>query len=249
MSFLRRLVSTYARIVRTYVAWAPSILLMAFVVFVPLGLFDALVAEIDVESLDLDSGIKIAALLAAVAVVTTTGLLGEVFFAGAVSLSLTHTNEDRPPRLSEIARELNYRRLIVVDVAYVALVVVGLIFVVVPGVLVFVWLGLAGPAVELEKRTVVGAFKRSFQLVRGNFWLVFWILAPIEVIGDALGDGIAGLVHDLLGHNLFSSWLAETGSNIVLSPIFAVAAVLLTVDLIKARDGSGPRLNSARVPA
>jgi hypothetical protein len=244
VSFLRRLGATYARIGRTYLAWAPAILLLAVVVFVPLGLLDALAAEIDVESLDLDSGLKVAALVGTVALVTTTGLLGEVFFAGAVSLSLTHPEHDRPPPISHIARALNYRRLIAVDILYVAMVVVGLLFVFVPGALAFVFFGLAGPAVELERRTVRGAFARSYQLVRGNFWLVFWILAPIEVVGDGLGEAFVDLVHNLLGHNFWASWLAEVGSNIVLSPLFAVAAVLLTVELIHQKDGSGPRLNS-----
>lgn len=244
MSFLRRLGATYARIGRTYWSWAPAILLLALIVFVPLGLLDALVGEINVESLDLDSGIKIAALVATIAIVTTTGLLGEVFFAGAVAVSLTHPEHDRAPPLLHIARELNYRRLIAVDVLYVAMVVVGLLLLFVPGALVFVFHGLAGPAVELEEHSVRGAFRRSFQLVRGNFWLVFWVLVPIEVIGDALGDAIANLVHNLLGHTFLASWLAETASNIVLSPFFAVAAVLLTVDLINRKDGTGPRLRS-----
>ena len=244
MSFLRRLGATYARIGRTYWSWAPAILLLAIVVFVPLGLLDALAAEVEVESLDLDSGIKIAALIGAIALVTTTGLLGEVFYAGAVSISLTHPEHDRPPPISHIARRLNYGRLIVVDLLYVAAVLVGLILIFVPGALVFVFFGLAGPAVELEDRTVGGAFRRSFQLVRGNFWLVFWVLVPIEVVGDVLGNAIADLVHDLLGHTFFAGWLAESASNIVLSPFFAVAAVLLTVDLINRRDGSGPLLRS-----
>ncbi|MGV1048439.1 MAG: hypothetical protein ACOYD4_07945 [Solirubrobacterales bacterium] len=245
MGFLRRLGASYARIGRTYRSWAPAILLLAVVVFVPLGLLDALALQVDVESLDLDSGLKLAALVAAVAVVTTTGLLGEVFFAGAVAISLTYPEHDRPPPLSHIARRLNYRRLIVVDVLYVVMVVIGLVLLVVPGALVFVLFGLAGPAVELEERTVRGAFARSFQLVRTDFWLVFWVLVPIELVGDALGEGIVHLAHDLLGDTFLASWLAEAASNTILSPLFAVAAVLLTVELINRKDGSGPRLNSA----
>jgi hypothetical protein len=48
---------------------------------------------------------------------------------------------------------------------------------------------------------------------------------------------------------LLAGWLAESLSNIVLSPLFAIAAVLLTIDLIAAKDGDGPRLNSAPAPA
>lgn len=248
MRLLRRVGSTYARIGRTYWSWKWALLLLGLVIFVPLGLFDALALEADVDSLDLDSGIKIAALIGAVAVVTTTGLLGEVFFSGAVAISLTHPEGDRPPPLSHIARRLNYRRLIVIDILYVVLVAVGLALLIVPGVLAFIWFGLAGPIVELEERGVRAAFTRSLEIVRGNFWFVFWVLAPIEVAGDAAGEGLEHLVHDWLGESLASTWLSEAASNIVLSPLFAVAAVLLTVELIHRKDGDGPRINSSGVP-
>jgi hypothetical protein len=148
-----------------------------------------------------------------------------------------------------IARRLNYRRLIAVDVVYVALVVVGLLFLFVPGVLAFVWFGLAGPVVEIEERTVRGALVRSWRLVRGSFWIVFLVLAPIEIAGDIAGEGIASLIHGALGDSLLAGWLAESLSNIAFSPIFAVAAVLLTLELIKEKDGAGPRLNSAPAPS
>lgn len=241
---LRRLGAAYARIWRTYVAWMPSLLLLALVIFLPLGLIDSLAINVDVNALDLTSGIKVAALLLAVAAVVTTGLLGDVFFSGAVAVSLTHPDHDRPPPIGHIARELNYGRLIAVDVLYVAAVAIGLALVVVPGILVFVWLGLSGPIVELEDRRVRRAFARSVRLIRGNFWFVFWILVPIEVAGDAIGEAVAAAVHAQFGHTLVAGWIAETASNVVLSPFFAVAAVLLTVDLIHLKDGEGPRLNS-----
>lgn len=245
MTLLQRLGSTYARIGRTYWSWKWGLLLLGLVIFVPLGLLDALALQVEVDSLDLDSGIKVAALILAVALVTTTGLLGEVFFSGAVAISLTHPENERPPPLSHIARQLNYRRLIAVDLLYVLLVVVGLTALILPGALVFVFLGLAGPVVELEQRTVRGAFTRSWEIVWGNFWFVFWVLAPIEVVGDAAGEALVHFVHDWLGETFLASWLSEASSNIVLSPLFAVAAVLLTVELINRKEGSGPRLHSA----
>jgi hypothetical protein len=242
----RRIASLYADIGRVYRDWWASILLLAVVVFVPLGLIDAAAAQVDLDSLDVDSGLKLFALVAAAGAVTTTGLLGEVFFAGAISVSLT-LPEDRPPRLGEIARHLKYGRLIVLDVVYVILVAVGLLLIVVPGVAAFVFLGLAGPAVEVEEQTVWGALRRSFQLVRSDFWLVFWVLVPIELAGDALGSAAEHYAHELLGDTFFSTWLSEAGSNVVLSPVFAIAAVLLLTRLIAAVDGSGPRIRSLGV--
>lgn len=249
MSRARKLASLYARIGRAYWSWAPSLLLLGAIVFIPLGLLDALAITVDVDSLDLTSGIKIAALVVAVGALTATSLLGEVFYSGAVAISLTHPDHDRPPPLREIARRLKYGRLIAVDLVYVLIVAVGLLLLFVPGVLAFVWLGLAGPIVEIEDRSVRGALARSWHLVRGNFWLVFFILAPVEIVGDAVGEGIGELIHGALGDSLLATWLAESLSNIAFAPVFAVAAVLLTLELIREKDGAGPRLNSAPAPS
>ncbi len=249
MGFRRRLAGTYARIWRTYRGWAPSLLILAAVVFLPLGLLDALSLQVDVDSLDITSGIKVAALVLAVGAVTMTGLLGEIFFSGAIAISLTHPHGERPPKLREIAARIKYGRLVVVDLAFVAIVAVGLLIGLVPGVLAFVFLGLSGPIIEIEERSASAALRRSFHLVRGSFWLVFWVLVPIEVAGDAIGGGLANLVHHQLGDTLLATWLAEAVSNMALSPVFAVAAVLLTVDLIAAKEGDAPPLHSAPVPA
>lgn len=249
MSLRRRLGATYAGIWRTYRGWAGSILLLAVIVFVPLGLLNALTMDVELDSLDLTSGIKLAALALAVGVVTATGLIGEVFFSGAIAVSLTHPHGEDPPPLREIARRLNYGRLIAVDLIFVALVALGLLLGFVPGILAFVWLGLAGPVVELEDRTTTGALRRSMQLVRGNFWLVFLVLAPIEIVGDAIGGGLAAGVHALFGHTFLATWLAEALSDAALSPVFAVAAVLLTVELMREKDGAAPPLHATPVPA
>ncbi len=239
------LFSLYARIWRTYLAWAPSLLLLAAAIFVPLGLVHAIPVHFDVESLDLGNGLKIFAVSLALLVLTGIGLLGEVLYAGAVTILLTHPGDDRePPSLRHIATELNYLRLIAIDVIYVVLVALGLTLLVVPGVLVFVYLGLAAPVVEMEGRTVRRALARSWRLVRGHFWLVFAVLVPIEIVSDGLTELATALAHTLLGDSLLAEWMTDTAANIVLTPFYAVAAVLLTVDLISARDGAAPRLHS-----
>lgn len=249
MDFGRRLVATYADIWRTYWGWMPSLLIFAVLVFVPLGLLDALSLQVDVDSLDLTSGIKIAAVVLAVGAVTMTGLLGEIFFSGAIAISLTHPHGEGPPGIREIAGRIKYGRLVVVDVAFVAIVALGLLLGLVPGVLAFAFLGLAGPIIEIEERSAVGALRRSFNLVRGSFWLVFWVLVPIEVLGDAIGGGLAGLVHHALGDTFVATWLAEALSNAFLSPVFAVAAVLLTVELIARKESAAPPLHQEPVAA
>jgi hypothetical protein len=245
---VRRVASTYARVFRTYFRWAPSLLLLAVIVFVPVGLIHAITVHADVGSLDFSNGLKLFAAAAALLALAGTGLVGEVFYTGAVSISLTHPHDGEPPSLREVAGMVNYRRLVAVDLLYGAIVGAGLVLLVVPGVLAFIWLGLAAPVVEIEKRGVRAAFARSVQLVRGNFWLVLAVLVPLELGGDAVTDLVTTLAHNLLGGSLPAEWLADTASNVVLTPFYAVAAVLLTVDLIGAQDGESPQLHSKPAP-
>jgi hypothetical protein len=245
----RKLISIYARIGRTCWRRAPSLLLLAVAVFVPLGLLDALAVEVELGSLDLSSALRIAAVAGAAALITVTGLLGEVFYSGAVAVSLTHSEQEKAPPISEVARRLDYRRLIAVDLVYVLFVVVGLLLLIVPGVLVFVWFGLSGAVVEIEKRTVRGALIRSWNLVRGNFWIVLLVLGPVEIIGDAISEYVGHLVHSLLGDSFLATWMAESLSNIVFTPVFAVAAVLLTLDLIAESDRAPARPAATPSPA
>lgn len=237
MSRRRKLLSIYRRIAITCWKQAPSLLPLAIVVFVPLGLIDAISAEVSLDSLTLRHGVEVAAVIAATAAATVTGLLGEVFFSGAVAVSLTHPPGQKPPSTFEVARRLDYKRLILVDLAYVFMVILGLLVFFVPGILVFVWFGLSGPVVEIEKRTVRGALIRSYRLVRNNFWVVLLVLGPVEIVGDVISEFVTHLVHSALGDSIFATWMAESAANIVFTPIFAVAAVLLTLDLIASKDG------------
>ncbi len=132
---------------------------------------------------------------------------------------------------------VNYGPLIAIDLIYGALVAVGLVAFVVPGVLAFVWLGLAAPVVEIEHRGIGAAFRRSLQLVRGKFLVVALVLIPIEIAGDSLTDLATGLAHNLFGGSFLAEWLADVLTNIAFTPFYAVAAVLLTVDLIREKGG------------
>lgn len=247
MSRRAQLISIYSRIGRTYVRWAPSLLLLAVVVFIPLGLIHAITLHAEIGSFDLEGGIELLALIGALSALAVTGLIGEVFYTGAVAIALTHPHDGRPPSLREIARMINYKRLIAIDLLYGVLVAVGLILFIVPGLLVFVWLGLAAPVVEIEHRGVRAALARSINLVRGKFWIVAMVLIPIEIVGGGLTDRATSLAHDLLGDTLLSEWLADVLANVALTPFYAVAAVLLTVDLIREKGG-GVELHSKPLP-
>lgn len=239
-------VGAYARIWRLYLGWAPPLLLLALIVFVPVGLIHALAIQIEAGGIGFGSFVEVAGTAVALMVLAITGLLGEVFYTGAVAVLMTGEHDGRdPPSLTEIAREVEYGRLIAIDLIYGVVVAIGFILLVVPGVAAFIFLALAGPVVEIEGRGVRAAIRRSIRLVRGRFWTVLAVLLPIEVIGDGLTQLLFELPHSLLGDSLLTDWLADILSNLATTPFYAVAAVLLTVELIREKEGSGPRLHSA----
>jgi hypothetical protein len=248
MTRRRRLLRIYARIGRISWAWAPSLLLLAAIVFIPLGFLDALLHQVDTDSLNVTEGFKVAAFLGALIAVTASSLFGEVFFSGAVAISLTHPEHEHPPSLLQIARHISYLKLIAVDLLYVLAITLGLFVFVVGAFLAFVYLALAGPVVELEKHSVRGGFKRSFRLVRGHFWMVAAVVIPIEIVGDAINDAVVGVSHSIFGHGILAAWIGESAANIVTTPFFAVAVVLLTLDLIHHRDGNAPTLKRRPAP-
>lgn len=248
MSRRRRLLGIYARIARIYRAWAPRLFALAVVVFIPLGLVDALLEQVDTSSLDVTDGFKVAALLAALAAVTASSLFGEVFFSGAIAASLTHPEDEESPGFARLARHISYGKLILVDILFVVMMVIGTAAFILPAVFVFVYLSLAGPVVELEKLGIVAGFKRSFHLVRGHFWMAAGVLIPVEIVGDGVNEALVEAAHNLLGHGLLSSWLGEAVGNIVTAPVVSVAIVVLTLDLIHHRDGNAPKLKRQPAP-
>jgi hypothetical protein len=214
---------------------AGPLLLVGVIVFVPLGLLDAL-ANRTGELVDVNSASDLLqGALAAVGLAQAfTSLLGEVFYSGAVAFMTA--NREGESSLGHLARSLSYRRLIAVDLLFGIAVALGLILLVVPGVVVFTWFALAGPLVELDRVGVRESFARSRRLVRGNFLPVLAVLGPIALGSEVLVDAVLRAGHGALGDSFVSDWVVESAANVGLSPFYAVAAVLMTLQLSGAEN-------------
>jgi len=224
--------SVYRDTLRTYARRAPQLLLIGAVVFVPLGFLEAVVGRIGPIGSAADNGITIAAVLALLLVQVVVGLVGEVFYSGAVANLIAITREGDRPSLRALAARLAYGRLIAVAVLYDIAVAVGLLAFVVPGVVLFTWLALAAPLVELQGYGVREAFTRSRQMVRSQFWPVLAVLGPITLASQSLDDAVRALGHDIVGHGLVADWFADAATSILVYPLYAVAAVLITLQLL-----------------
>jgi hypothetical protein len=230
----------YRLTVRTYWRQAGFLVLLGAIVFVPLSLLDALANEAQ----EIDTGeitkFELAALIAGLAAQGVTSMLGEVFYSGAVAVTLAVEEDREKPTLRAVARRIAWGRLIVVDIVFAVAVGLGLELFVVPGFLIYTWLALSGPIVELEHAGIKESFVRSVRLVSGNFWAVFCVLVPITLASAALSAVVVDALPPVFGSTFVSDWIGEAASSIAISPFYAVAAVLITLELSAARPARAP---------
>lgn len=120
---------------------------------------------------------------------------------------------------------------------------VGFVLLVVPGLyLLTIWAVIA-PVIVIERRPVFEAFGRSRQLVRGNGWPVFWVIAVaflISLAGGLIFGGIASSVADGPLVRIVFSALAST----ITAPIGALVAGVLYYRLL----GAVPAADAAVPP-
>lgn len=207
------------------------LLVAGLIVFIPLGFVEALDASL--QELDFDD-LDDAAFLGVLAVAfghAGSALLGEVFYAGVVAAGVSQTRRGAQPRLREIARTIPYGRLAVVDVQFALIAAVGLLLLVVPGFIFFVWFVLAGPVVEVEGRRPVAALRRSRELVRGSFWRVVAIVIPLELGTNLLVDVAGSAGHAVLGESFLAEWAGSALGGVVATPIWAATIVVLMYEL------------------
>jgi hypothetical protein len=146
------------------------------------------------------------------------------------------------PSVGGLLRDLPWVRLFWADMAYTAIIVVGAVALVVPAVIFGTWYVLVMPLINLERQPVVATFRRSHQLVRGNFWRVAAVWVPISLVARVIGTSLGELLEGL-GHSQVVHMAAHLVPEVVLLPIVALPAVVMTfalIDLDRARAGSAP---------
>jgi hypothetical protein len=62
---------------------------------------------------------------------------------------------------------------------------------------------------------------------------VLAVLGPITQASESLTGAVGALIHDLIGSEFLRAWIGESLANIAVSPFYAVAAVLITLELLE----------------
>jgi hypothetical protein len=225
------------------------LLITAVVVFVPIGLLEASDHRIQEVDSDAFTDLEVLALIAIAVVHAGSALLGDVFYTGVVAAAVTETRTGTRRSVARLARTLPYGRLVAVDLLFSLIVVAGVVALVIPGVVFFTWFALAAATVKLENRGVMAAFRRSRELVRGSFWRVLAILVPLELVTEVLTDASGALAISTLGDTFLADWLGSALAGVLLTPLYAVAVVVVAYDLIELKNGRGRREARVTVPA
>jgi len=218
------------RVFSIYVEQASVLMPAAATVFVFTGILSTLLTHAG-------AGLRFVALL--ISLIATTLFTGMV-----VELVADVRDGRRDSSAGQLLRTVTpvIGQLIVVAIAAAAGVVVGLIFLIVPGlILITVW-SLAAPVVVIERPPGLQALRRSRELVRGNGWQVFAVIfildvliaiiaAAIEAGAGAAGTGVGIVVTVILG--------------VLTAPFAALAAAVMYFDLKGEAVTSPPLGNDA----
>jgi hypothetical protein len=219
---------------------AGALLVTALIVFIPVGLLEALVHGLEDLEAENASAEALAGLVGAAVVLTFTATLGDVFYTGVVAAVVHEHRTGVRRELAHVVRTLPYLRLVAVDIIFAVAVGLGLIALIVPGVIAFAWFVLAAPVVEIEGRGVRDSFHRSRELVRGSFWPVLGLLLPLVIVSDELGNLMISGGPWLVGDGFLGDWLGAVLAEALTVPPFALVAVVATHQLISAA-GPSPR--------
>jgi hypothetical protein len=107
---------------------------------------------------------------------------------------------------------------------------------VIPGIWVLARWSLFAPVIVTEFLGPVAALKRSNELVRGNFELIFLTAAFAVVLEEAVADvGTLG-GHALTGSVTWGEWLGGSVATIVILPVASFTTALVYGHLRRAED-------------
>jgi hypothetical protein len=202
-----------SRVFEIYGKTAGTVLPAALVLFIPVALLGAIFDE------------SIAGQLLA----NMVSIIASLWFAGIVVKAVQDVHEDG--RLDASTGELFgsvthvlFPLFLVGLVAGIA-VVFGLIFCIVPGlILITIW-AVAAPVVVLENPGVFKALGRSYQLVKGNGWQVFGVLVAIFAIVIVASIVIGSIA--AIGDTFILTFLVTLLLMLALAPIQALVQAVL----------------------
>jgi hypothetical protein len=131
--------------------------------------------------------------------VQVISLFGTVLLSGLLcKLVGGDKHGGEPVTLGNLVRTLPWLKLIVADVLFVLIVAAGLVLLVIPGLICMNLFSMVGPAAEIERRRPFSGLRRSYRLVRPQFWPVALLVSlpqSLLALGESNLPDPHGAVH------------------------------------------------------
>ncbi|HLH13161.1 MAG TPA: hypothetical protein VKV16_00100 [Solirubrobacteraceae bacterium] len=225
------------RVLEIYVDQAPVLMPAAAVVFVFTGILSTVLVNAS-------SGLRFLALL--------IGFVASMLFtAMVVELVADVRDGRRDASAGQLLRAVTpvLGQLVLVGVIAGIAIGIGFVLVVVPGLVLLTMWFVAAPVIVLERPAGLAALGRSRELVRGNGWQVFGVIAVmyilvvllsalVEYAADSAGTGVGIVVTVVIG--------------VLTAPFAALASAVVYFDLRAAgaaASGAGAGGGAAAPPA
>jgi hypothetical protein len=132
----------------------------------------AVTALLDIVADDLVDKTKLPLVFVTSLSATGAATFGDVFLSGFLCRIVSDGAYGTRASIRQVAAGLPWRRLIGADLLVALLVIIGLAALIIPGLVVITLFAVAGPVIEIERRPVVSALRRSAGLARQHFWTV-----------------------------------------------------------------------------
>ncbi len=157
------------------------------------------------------------------------GIVALLFFTSLLVALVGWSEHDRPKAtIRSIARSIPYGKLVIVALLVGVILVLGFLALVVPSLILFTLLALAGPILEIEHTTSVGSLRRSSQLVHPHFWLVGALVTLPFVVGVA---GVSVAIDVSQHFHLVLVFLISAVGNALVEVVTGLLAVELAYRL------------------
>jgi hypothetical protein len=138
---------------------------------------------------------------------TTMSQIGITFYAGLLDKVVGEFElGEEPEPVMHVLRTLPYGSLIVADILITIATAIGMVFLVVPGLILFTLFAITGPVVNIEHVGALKGMKRSAQLVRPHFWLVFFLVSIPLFVEHQVIHWASELLHQ---HSLVEIFLVQ----------------------------------------
>ncbi|MFT3994483.1 MAG: hypothetical protein QM660_09255 [Dysgonomonas sp.] len=139
--------------------------------------------------------------------------------------------------------------LFICQIVYIICVTIGTILCIIPGIFIAISCAFYSYTYIVEEETIIGSLKRSYELVKGNFWITFGFGLVIGIVVSIIGSLFSiplmlSSIGQVLGIETFSSSMyvittsiISYGGQLLISPISYMALGVFYFNLRNQNEG------------